>query len=344
MHKKHLLLFLASIGIIAAILYLAGFDEVICLILKIRLEYILLLLLIQFTIMLLSAVKWKIILKDIRVSMKNLLSATFLGYLVNNLTPIGMAGGEPVRAYAIHKTDGIPLHRAFAGVVIDLFLEITPIFFLSALAILLVIIEGVPFEIAVVLGITTAIMLTLFAISLKFAMNRDFLGRLVHIFMNIVSKFPVPEKQLWKLNAMLEGMLSRFRDAMEEHIMDTPTLFIGTFVSLITWGFRFLRVYIIFLAVGVEIPLSTILIVETTVVILSFIPVLPGALGIWEGASIGLFILFGISKVTATAVTMIDRILFYIIPSVLGAISAFYLGISISQIAKDKGRYKETGN
>ncbi len=332
MHKKHAILFIASIGIIAAILYLAGFDDVIGLILKIKFRYILILLLVQFTIMILSALKWRIILRNMRVSMKNILHATFLGYLVNNITPIGMAGGEPVRAYAIYKTDKIPLHTSFASVVIDLFLEIVPLFFLSGLAILLVIIEGVSSEIAIILGITTMIMLILFIISLRVATNRDFLNRLINVSISIISKFPIPEKQVLKLRIKADGMLSKFRDAMEEQIMDTYTLFIGTFVSLITWGFRFLRVYIIFLAFGIKIPLSTILIVETTVVILSFIPVLPGALGLWEGASIGLFILFGISKVTATAVTMIDRILFYIIPSVLGIISAFYLGISISKI------------
>ncbi len=336
MRKKHAILFLASIGIIAAILYIAGFDEVLSLVLKIKLRYILLLLLIQFIIMMLSAFKWMIILRNFHVSVKNIFSATFVGYLVNNITPIGIAGGETVRAYTIYKTDRIPLHTAFASVVIDLFLEIIPIFFLSGLAIFLVIIEGVPFEIAIVLGITTAVMLTLFAISLKIATEGAFLSRLIRVFISILSKLPILEKHIKKVEARTEVMASRFRDAMEEHLMNSYTIIIGTFTSLITWGFRFIRVYIIFLAFGIKIPLSTILIVETTIVILSFIPVLPGALGIWEGASIGLFILFGISAVTATAVTLVDRILFYVIPSILGAISAFYLGINISRVLKDK--------
>lgn len=338
--RRRLILFLISIALIAWILYIVGFYDVVNAILSIPLDYLLLLLLIQFVIMLLSAIKWRLILRHSKISFKNLLASTFLGYLVNNITPIGLAGGEPVKAYTLAKTEGIPIEKSFASVLVDLFLEIFPIFLLSGIAIFLIILYRIPIEIAAILGIVASVLLIFFVLSITLVINEKFSLRIIELFIDVISRFSFLKDKAERLRSEIDDICARFHDAIRTHMLDNYTLFIGTLISISGWSLKLLRVYVIFIAVGIKIPISTLIIVEAVVIALSFIPILPGSLVIWEGTSIVLFVLLGapvgVTLVKATTVTMSDRILFYLIPSILGVFGAVYLDINISKLVGEE--------
>ena len=106
------------------------------------------------------------------------------------------------------------------------------------------------------------------------------------------------------------------------------TLFFGTIVSLTIWVLSVFRMYLIFLALGFSSPnlLLVVLIVQLTVIAISSVPALPGAVGIWEGSSIALFALFGIGAALAAAVTIIDRVFSFWISSLIGGVSSVHMG------------------
>jgi len=337
MYKK-LALLLLSIGLIAGILYLVGFDKTASVLMRLSLGYFLLLLLIQLATMILSALKWRLILRHNKVSFTNLLASTFVGYLINNINPMGMAGGEPVKAFILSKKEKMPTEKAFASVVVDLFLEIFPIFILSAIAIFLVLSSGVPVEIAFVIAAASLALLVLFALSVTLVINREYSLRMIGAFTGLVARIPLLKRRVAKIRSEMDEIYGRFNDAMKRHMLDNYILVLGTFISMSCWFLRILRVYVAFKAVGVDIPIPVLVIVEAVAIVVTFFPILPGAIGVWEGTSIALFVILapGVSAAEATTVALIDRVIFYIFPSILGIFAALFLGIDIFKLAKEE--------
>lgn len=336
MQRKTILLSSTGIFIVLLIIYLVDFNKVIAGIGKLSWDYFILLLCIQLTSILLSSMKWKLILRHSKTRMRNILPATLVGYFANGITPIGMAGGEPVRAYIISKTDNIPLPTAASSVIVDLFLEITPMFFLSGLAIYLILAKGVSVILAVLLGFITLILFLLFSIAVTLVVNKEFSMKLIQELFNFISKIPVLRIYIQKFLPEVDEISEKFNKAIRLHMMDNNILFYGTLLSVSVWILRLLRAYFIFIALDIPIGFQTVLIVETAVSVLSFIPLFPGAIGIWEGASITLYPLLAdpgmLDASLAAAATLINRFFLYLLPMIMGIIAAIYLGLNIQKI------------
>ncbi len=330
-------MFLIGLGILAVLFYYVDFDRVIAMLCSIQIEYLILLFLIQLSTMVMAALKWRIILKHSNVSMRNLIPATFIGYLINNITPIGLAGGEPVKAYLLSKTERISITTAASSVIADLFIEIFPLFILSATAIVLVFSMGIPIEIVIALGIIASILLLVFIITLSTALNREILGRIVHIFGAIMSRIPIRGGGSMRFRSNIDDISVKFNLAMRKHMLDRDIIFSATLVSMTIWALRILRLWLAFRALGFGIPLRYALIVETTTSVISFFPAIPGAIGIWEGTSVAIFMALGIPQVIATAGTILNRIFFYLLPSFIGVFAALYLGIGVRKIMDIEG-------
>jgi uncharacterized protein (TIRG00374 family) len=74
--------------------------------------------------------------------------------------------------------------------------------------------------------------------------------------------------------------------------------------------------------------LQTILIVKVGTIIIGFLSITPGAVGIWEGVSTWLFSLYDIPLSTATAAVFIERLFSYWIGNLIGFLALAYLGAS----------------
>ncbi|MCG2782810.1 MAG: flippase-like domain-containing protein [Candidatus Altiarchaeales archaeon] len=332
MHRKLSVLFLIGIGILAALLYFVDFDKVFAMLWSIPIEYLILLFIVQLSTMLLAALKWRIILKHSNVSMRNLIPTIFTGYLINNITPVGLAGGEPVKAYILSKTEKIPITTAASSVIADLFIEIFPLFILSATAIILVFMMGIPIELGIALGVIALALLIVFIIALSAVLHKEISGKIVCLVVAIISRVPVLRRKSPKLKSEVDTISSKFNQAMRKHMLDRDILVFATLISMTVWVLRILRLWLAFKALGVEVPIHYALIVETTTSVISFFPAIPGAVGIWEGTSVAIFMALGIPKAIATAGTILSRIFFYLLPSFIGVLAALSLGIGIRGI------------
>jgi len=346
MKKKTAILFLIGIVLILLLFSTVNLKKIERIVNRIPLLefifYIFLLLIIQITTMLLSAVKWRIVLRNSNVSIKKMIPATFVGYLVNNITPIGLAGGEPVRAYILYKTDNVDMPTSASSVIVDLFLEIFSLCFMIIVSMFIVISSNVPAEISLVLMFIILILIILFIISISMVYSKKYSRRFIRIVSKILSKLPILKRYSYKLRENVDEIVNRFNDAMRLQMMDTQICIKGIFVSLIIWFLRISRLYFSFMAIGAGISISTAFVVETLVSAVSFLPVLPGALGIWECTSVELLGIISsctmgvaISRESAAVGTIINRIFFYIIPSIIGILSAFYLGLNIKRITEN---------
>ena len=337
MHRKLSVLFLIGIGILAALLYSVDFDRVLAMLQSIPIEYLILLFLVQLSTMLLAALKWRVILKHSNVSMRNLVPTVFTGFLINNITPVGLAGGEPVKAYILSKKEKIPITTAASSVIADLFLEIFPLFILSATAIVLVFLMGIPIELGIALGIIALVLLIVFIIALSAALNKEISGRIVYLFVGLISKIPVLRRKSPKLKSEIDTISSKFNLARRKHMLDRDIIVFATLISMTVWVLRILRLWLAFKALGVEIPIHYALIVETTTSVISFFPAIPGAVGIWEGTSVAILVALGTGKAIAMAGTILNRIFFYLLPTFIGLLAALSLGIGIRGILDVRG-------
>lgn len=339
MRRKAILLSLTGLMIVFLTLYLTDFNQFLAELGKLSLGYILLLLIIQLISNVLASFKWRLILRHSNVSMRNLLPATFVGYFVNGITPIGLAGGEPVKAYIISKTDNLPLTTTASSVLVDLFLEIAPMFLLSGAAIYLIYSKGVSILFALFLALIATVLLFLFMLAITLVVKKEFSIRLIKAITNLLSKIPFLKTHAKDIMPEVDHISKQFNKAIRLHMLDNYILFFGTILSLTIWGLRLLRTYLIFIALDVSIEFSTVLIVETAVAGLSFLPLMPGALGIWESSSTALYILIAqprMLEASAAAATIINRFYLFLIPLIIGLLSAVYMGLNIQKITSNQ--------
>jgi uncharacterized protein (TIRG00374 family) len=336
MRRKTILLSLIGFVMVFVIIYVVNFDEFLKNLLKLSPEYFFLLLGIQLASILLASMKWRLVLRHSRVKMRNIIPATFVGYFVNGITPIGMAGGEPVRAYIISKTDNLPLSTTASSVIVDLFLEIAPMFLISGIGIYFIFVKDVVSDIvAIFLALVALALLSLFLISVTLVINKRFSLRLIYALFSFISRIPILREYPRKHIHEIDEIGGRFNKAIRLHMMDNYIIFFGTFLSLLNWFLRFLRTYFIFIAIGCQIGFTTVLIVETAISVISFIPLLPGSLGIWEVTSVALYsklIYQTVPAPSAAAATIINRFFLYLLPMILGIFAAIYLGLNIKKL------------
>ncbi len=301
--------------------------------------YLGLLFLIQLLIMLLSAFKWRVVLRNSDVSMKNIIPATLVGYLINNITPVGLAGGEPIRAYILYKTDKVDMPTAASSVIMDLFLEIFPIFLIIVVSLGIVVSMGVPMEITLLLIILSLILFILFVTVVSIAYNKSYSIVFMRFMSKIISILPFFKKYSSRLNNEFDEIVSRFDRAMRLQLLDNQIIIQGVSFSMAVWTLRMIRLYVCFKALGIIVSFPTVVVVETMVSAVSFLPLLPGSLGIWEWTSVELFNIISnysgiyVTREYAAMATILNRVFFYLIPSIIGVLSALYLGVSITKIA-----------
>jgi len=299
------------------------------------------LLTIQVAIMVLAALKWRVVLRYSKVSMKNIIPSTFIGYLVNNITPVGLAGGEPIRAYLLYKTDEISMPTAASSVIVDLALEILPIFIMILLSIGIVLSSGVPAAVSFLLLLMALILGVLFAAVIGITYHKTYSSTLLRLLTKIISIMPFFKRYSDKIEDNFDEITNRFDEAMKLQLLDKWIISQGIFISMLVWILRVLRLYVSFMALGISIALPTIVVVETMVSTVSFLPLLPGALGIWEWTSVELFSIISpytgviISREYATMGTLMNRVFIYLIPSIIGVIAAFYLGVNVSKLTQE---------
>ncbi len=106
------------------------------------------------------------------------------------------------------------------------------------------------------------------------------------------------------------------------------------------WIFTILILYLAFIAVGIKIPIGTLLAGFAVGMATTLIPILPGGLGAMEIAMTSVFSQMGIDWDSALMASLIYRVVYYIIP---GIISVFvYWGLKLSEpMALTKNKAQE---
>ena len=311
-------------------LYFIGIDEVIEALKLSNLWLVLLAIVIQIFTYFLYTWRWNIINKtaDMDLGIKKSLPMVLVSLAVNNITPSGRGGGEPVRAYLLAKEGHFKFEDTFATVIADRALDTFPFVILAILTIIGIIftfsldIKLIAFLVIMVTLITVAVILLIYV-----CINEAFGLKLTSWIIKIVRRF------YKKFNEDTEKRIieavKTFQVRMNALLRDKTILYYALPLSFVIWIFEILRVYVVFLAFGARV--SPIIIGEVFILasFVGMVPLLPGGLGAVDGIMILFYANAGITASLSAAATVVERLISFWMTTFVGLIFLTMFGTSV---------------
>ncbi len=319
--KHKTLIFLAfGLIIMAIMLWFIGIDQVITALTIANPIYVLIAILLQILTYFLFTLRWQFInhITDRDFSFKKLLPMVLVSLSVNNITPSGRGGGEPVRAYLLTKEEGDPFSETFATVIADRALDTFPFVILAVITIigLMTQLKLSPIMLIImilaVIGIVIVVFLIIF-MSINEAFGIKVTNWISSLAVKILKKRD-PDDIRNKVETAIEG----FQSTMRVMTHDKRMLIYALPLSFIIWIIEILRVYVVFISLGCTV--SPVIIGEVFIVssLVGMIPLLPGGLGAIDGFMILLYSASGISPSTSAAATVIERLISFWMTTIIG--------------------------
>jgi len=289
--------------------------------------YLILAVLIQLLIYGLWTERWAVTTSSLNISVKrrHLLPMLMVGLALNNLTPSGRGGGEPVRAYILAKYSNSPTENAFATVIADRGLDTFPFIALAVFTIIAAVLYiNLPQWMVIALIICLILLVVLFALALYISLNREFGDRVIRWVLRILKR--ISEKTHRKFEQRAINAVEGFQNSMKVMVTDRKVLLYGIPLSFLIWGLEILRVYVVFVALNVHAPVGIIAAVFVISTLIGMIPLLPGGLGAVDGMMILLYSYAGIPPSVSAASTIVERLISFWMTSILGVAFLPYFG------------------
>ena len=329
-NKKVIIFLLFGLVIMAVMLYFIGIDEVIEALKLSNLWLVLLAIVIQIFTYFLYTWRWNIINKtaNMDLGIKKSLPMVLVSLAVNNITPSGRGGGEPVRAYLLAKEGHFKFEDTFATVIADRALDTFPFVILAILTIIGIIltfsldIKLIAFLVICVTLITAAVILLIY-VCINEAFGVKLTSWIIKIVRRLYKKFNEGTEQ-----RIIEAV-KVFQARMNALLRDRTILYHALPLSFVIWIFEILRVYVVFLAFGANV--SPIIIGEVFILasFVGMIPLLPGGLGAVDGIMILFYATAGITASISAAATVVERLISFWMTTFVGLIFLTMFGTSV---------------
>ena len=326
-YKKVGALLAVGILILLAMIMIIGPDQIINALKTANINYVILAIIIQFIIIWLWNTRWSIICKSLDIPHKQLplFAMTIVGLAINDLTPSGRSGGEPVRAYLLSKSSSVEFKKTFATVMADKLCDTFPFMVLAIFAISYLMLY---LHLNTALFTLLLIALLVFVLALIFiifvCINEAFGIRTIQWVFRQLRRFI--SRDLDKYEDTATTSLIGFQSSLRYLMNDYKLLAMASVISFVVWFLELLRVYVVFWAFGVEVSLGMIASVFLVSTLIGIIPILPGGLGSIDGVMILLYSLAGISASVSTAATLVERMISLWMVIIIGVILLPFFG------------------
>ncbi|MFN2188256.1 MAG: flippase-like domain-containing protein [Candidatus Promineifilaceae bacterium] len=245
---------------------------------------------------------------------------------LNNISPGARVGGDPFgRLYMLRKLENTSYSSGMASLIGEF--ALTPLIVVSFLmgGLLLQFGEGsLQLSLILMAAWVLAALATVFVPRLFFR-KRIALKGISNIASRVLGRFG----KRTNIQETVEGIEAFYSSTYT--IMDKwrKVLSIGGWTLLIG-AFDIFRFYAIFLALGYHPTLSTLLLASSLPIIVGLIPLLPGGLVLVEGSLISILALFGVPLDVAMAATLIERVITFVLSTIVGAGIFSYLGVKMA--------------
>lgn len=331
-HKWEILIsFIISAFIIFVVSFAVGINDILEVLGHTDLFLMIITVILELIIILLWTQRWKLILDVLHSApkFKQLFLMMFASLFGNNVTP-GAAGGEPLRAYLLDKFEGIPFETGFASATADRVFEFFPFVLVSTLAAYLIFTLNIGFLTSLLVSIMIILTMTFFGLMIYVGLKKEVATRLI---LSIAKRiFPFAKKltsreiSFINVKNKLVEYIETFTTGFQGVLKNNRMFLVGVFISFLMWGLDNFRFYLTFGAIGYYPPIVPMIIIYTVSILVSILPTLPGSLGIREGTMVALFIPVGVPADVVLAVSLLDRLVTYFMPTFVGAFATFYYG------------------
>ena len=253
---------------------------------------------------LLRSFRWGLILSPLeKIDQLSLFSVTSVGFLAIIAIPARL--GELARPYLITKKSRIKMSAALGTIVVERVLDS-----LTVLVIAVFVLFFTPLPVWLIRSGVLILLLTLSLVSamILIIVKRDASLRVLAPF---IAKLPVRYAE--GVNRLISHFVDGFR------IMADPALLISvTGLSIVIWLVDVSAIYLLFLAVGFQLPVVAAFVVMIILIVGIAIPTAPGFIGNWHYFCILGLSLFSVPKADALTFAIIYHILSTGIIVVLG--------------------------
>lgn len=234
-----------------------------------------------------------------------LLFKMYLGKLaaeaVNNVTPANFIGGDPFRVYFLKNE--VSMTEGAASVVIDRTLQALSTLAISIIGVIVffMYVPSISYKFKISLGIFIIVLICL----MTFIIVHQHKG-LFSLLINIVKKLKIKksfsERTIHKISKLDEYISTFYNENRKGFIWAAALHFVGR-ISAVA------EIYYIGWVIDSNLTLFGAIILSTLTSIINFIfAIIPGAIGILEGAYGGASTLIGISPSTGVAIQLVRRI------------------------------------
>jgi len=323
--------FVVGLFIIFLVSFAIGLDDILNVLIRTNLSIMLFTLILEFIIILLWTERWKLILEVLHSAprFKELFLMMFTSLFGNNVTP-GAAGGEPLRAYLLNKFENIPFETGFASATADRVFEFFPFVLVSTLTAYLIFTLNIGFWTSLIISFLVIITMIMFGLIIYVGYKTEVATRIILSIARRIypyaKKLTTREITFTEVKDRLIGYIETFTTGFQGVLRDHRMFIIGVLISFLMWAIDNYRFYLTFVAIGYYPPIVPMIIIYTIAILVSIIPTIPGALGIREGVMVALFLPLGVPADVVLAVSLLDRLVTYIMPTFIGAITTFYYG------------------
>ncbi len=316
---------LIGILVLMGVINFFGTGNVLAIMSSADLNVILIAAIIQVIILLLTAARLSFIArKHGPVPFHRAFKGSIVGTFAGMLSPLSRIGGEPFKVIALKGHLGGS--ESSAVILIDTISEVV-----SSLAILLVVIllfaNILPAAMLSSFVIFLVLMTIVFIISVKIFLNRAILERL----------FLWAEKSLRKFGNMeKKDYTGMFIDSFRALAKDKRIMTGSLGISFAMKSLEFVRLWLIFLSLGMAIPFSVIIIVWSVILTLLLVPGLPGSLGLVEFGGASVLIMFGVEKASAASGIIMDRLISFWLVLFIGIIVIWLSEFKVRDILRNR--------
>ena len=282
--------------------------------------------------------RWKAILAPVAdVSFRSRFSAVTIGFMGNNVLPARV--GEFMRAYALSRTEPVPIVASFASLLIERIFD--GILVIALLFIAMAMPDFPPFSgsQAIDLGFGTSFTIAGLARSL---------GAVIVVVLGIIAMLVIfPRRAVSTLESAVRVLPRKVRrpivDALEAFLSGTgvlrePVLLLRIAAwSLFLWVYNAIGAWIAFRAFGFDLPFTAALFLQSAIALAVSVPSAPGFFGLYHGMAVFVLAkLWGGSVEQAGAFAIGFHLAGFIPVTVIGLYYAWRMGLSLGEVRESE--------
>ena len=325
MDKKKVAFFTVALLIIGALIKWAGAKGVAEIIASSDWRYLLLAVAVYIITLLASALRWQVLLKGLGISvpLRIVWNAIFVGMFFNNISPGAKGLGEFIRVYYIAKETNNPYGPMTASVMMDRITDLVPIAFMMVLATLHVYHLGETLLTTIIIFLD-AVMIGFSALVIGLLMSEKKAHSAIWWIFRQYRKLSKAgaEKRRESFEKIDTVTIPNFqRDFRVLSKSRTYTL-VAIGWSFVYWILTVARYYLVFRAIGQPIDPVSITVVLVVSMVVGMFAVIPGGAGIIEAVNTAVFMALGINPDYAVTGTILERLISYWGPTIVGSFVA----------------------